>query len=176
MQPRSIGNEFFWYSLGHNYNNKQAEEAMDTAWIQVFVLTLSECVAPAGKTVCQEQAFELQFLTQSDCEFALQQLVSLKQESQGIIIDPARASCAPSARQQRVFASLDAIEEANPDKQDWKAPEVADTAPSVALASHQERLARLPECGEQGVVPPCKVGEIIVEGSDGDPVDVWRQN
>jgi hypothetical protein len=40
---------------------------MDTAWIQVFVLTLSECVAPAGKTVCQEQSFELQFLTEADC-------------------------------------------------------------------------------------------------------------
>ena len=34
---------------------------MDTAWIQVFVLTLSECVAPAGKTICQEQAFELDY-------------------------------------------------------------------------------------------------------------------
>ena len=36
---------------------------MDTAWIQVFVLTLSECVAPAGKAVCQEREFDLQFLT-----------------------------------------------------------------------------------------------------------------
>jgi len=50
---------------------------MDTAWIQVFVLTLSECVAPAGKTVCHEHEFELQFLTRADCEVALQQLVSL---------------------------------------------------------------------------------------------------
>ena len=83
---------------------------MDIAWIQVFVLTLSECVAPAGKTVCQEQSFELQFLTQKDCEFALQQLVSLKQESDAVIIDPAKASCAPAARQRQEFASLDAIE------------------------------------------------------------------
>jgi hypothetical protein len=65
---------------------------MDTAWIQVFVLTLSECVAPAGKTVCQEQSFELQFLTEADCNYALQQLVSLKQESESVIIDPAKAS------------------------------------------------------------------------------------
>ena len=148
---------------------------MDVAWIQVFVLTLSECVAPAGKTVCQEQAFELQFLTQADCEFALEQLVSLKQESEGVIIDPARVSCAPTARQQPVFASLDAIEEANRDKDDWRTPEVADTGQNVALASHQERLASLPECGEQGAVPPCKVGEIIVEGGGEEPVDVWRQ-
>ena len=32
---------------------------MDTAWIQVFVLTLAECAAPAGKTVCQEREFDL---------------------------------------------------------------------------------------------------------------------
>ena len=168
--------EIFCYSQGHKYNNERAEEAMDTAWIQVFVLTLSECVAPAGKTVCQEQSFELQFLTQADCEFALQQFVSLKQESESVIIDPAKASCAPTARQRPVFASLDAIEEANPDKQNWKAPEVEETAPGVTLASHRERLAQLPDCGGEGVVAPCKVGEIIIEGDDADAVDVWRRN
>ena len=36
---------------------------MDTAWIPIFILTFAECVAPAGKTVCQEQEFQLQFLT-----------------------------------------------------------------------------------------------------------------
>ncbi len=149
---------------------------MDTAWIQVFVLTLSECVAPAGKTVCQEQALELQFLTQADCEIALQQLVSLKQESETVIIDPAKASCAPTARQQQIFASLDAIEEANPDKENWKAPKINDTGPGVTLASHRERLAQLPDCGEEGVEAPCKVGEIIIEAGDTGSVDVWRRN
>ena len=149
---------------------------MDTAWIQVFVLTLSECVAPAGKTVCQEQSFELQFLTEADCNYALQQLVSLKQESESVIIDPAKASCAPTARQQQVFASLDAIEDANRGKENWKAPDIKDTGPGVTLASHQERLARLPDCGEEGVVAPCKVGEIIIEAGDTESVDVWRRN
>lgn len=148
---------------------------MDIAWIQVFVLTLSECVAPAGKTVCQEQTLELQFLTQADCEVALQQLVSLKQESESVIIDPANASCVATARQRQVFASLDAIEEANQGKENWRAPEVEDADQGVALASHQERLARLPECGEQGVEAPCKVGEIIIEAGDVEPVDVWRR-
>jgi hypothetical protein len=149
---------------------------MDIAWIQVFVLTLSECVAPAGKTVCQEQSLELQFLTQADCEVALQQLVSLKQESESVIIDPAKASCVATARQRQVFASLDAIEEANQGKENWRAPEVEDSDQGVALASHQERLARLPDCGEEGVEAPCKVGEIIVEAVDGEPVDVWRRD
>ena len=49
---------------------------MDTAWIQVFVLTMSECVAPAGKTVCQEQDVELQFLTQADCQAATEGLLN----------------------------------------------------------------------------------------------------
>jgi len=149
---------------------------MDTAWIQVFVLTLSECVAPAGKTVCQEQSLELQFLTQSDCEIALQQFVSLKQESESVIIDPAKASCAPTARQQQVFASLDAIEEVNRDKANWKAPAVRDSVPGVAVASHQERLARLPDCDADGAEAPCKVGEIIIEAGDVEPVEVWRRD
>lgn len=149
---------------------------MDTAWIQVFVLTLSECVAPAGKTVCQEQSFELQFLTQADCEYALEQLVSLKQASESVIIDPARASCAPTARQQPVFTSLDAIEEANRDKDNWRPPAIPDTGTGVSLASHRERLASLPDCGEEGVQAPCKVGEIIIEGGDVGSVDVWRRD
>jgi hypothetical protein len=102
--------------------------------------------------------------------------VSLKQESESVIIDPAKASCAPTARQQQVFASLDAIEDANRDKENWKAPEIKDTGTGVTLASHQERLARLPDCGEEGVVAPCKVGEIIIEAGDTESVDVWRRN
>lgn len=149
---------------------------MDTAWIQVFVLILSECVAPAGKTVCQEQSFELQFVTQADCEYALEQLVSLKQESESVIIDPARAVCAPTARQQPVFASLDEIEEANRDRENWRPPEIRDTGAGVALASHRERLASLPDCGGEGVEAPCKVGEIIIEGGDVGSVDVWRRD
>ena len=149
---------------------------MDTAWIQVFVLALSECVAPAGKTVCQEQSFELQFLTRADCEFALQQLVSLKQESETVIIDPAKASCVPTARQRKVFASLDAIAEANRNTENWKTPETEDTSPGMALASHRERLASLPECGDDGVKAPCKVGEIIIEAGDVEPVEVWRRD
>ena len=72
---------------------------MDPAWIQVFVLTLAECVAPAGKTVCQEREFDLQFLTRADCEFALEQLVSLKDDSASVIIYRDKSSCAPSRKE-----------------------------------------------------------------------------
>lgn len=76
---------------------------MDVAWVQVFVLTLAECIAPAGKTVCQEHEFELMFLSQSDCEVALEQLVTLKDAAENVIVDKSKSGCAPSARQQSVF-------------------------------------------------------------------------
>jgi len=60
---------------------------MATAWIQVFILTFVECVAPAGKTVCQEQQFELQFLTQADCQYALEQLIAMKGEAEHVIVN-----------------------------------------------------------------------------------------
>ena len=149
---------------------------MDIAWIQVFVLTLSECVAPAGKNVCQEREFELEFLTQSDCEVALQQLVSLKKESKFVIINPDKASCTVSARQSRVFASPDAVNEAVGDDKDWRAPKIEETQPGVERAAHQERLASLPACGDAAGVAPCRIGDIIIEEATGDSVDVWRRD
>ena len=148
---------------------------MDTAWIQVFVLSLSECVAPAGKTVCQEQAFELQFLSQADCEAALEQLVTLKQESDKVIIDPDTANCAATARRQEIFVSLEAIENVYSSQEGWKSPEADETGPSRERTLHQERLASLPACGEASGVP-CKMGDIIIEDSSGDSVDVWRRD
>jgi len=149
---------------------------VDIAWIQVFVLTLSECVAPAGKTVCQESEFELQFLSQSDCEFALQQLVTLKQESDKVIIDVDKASCSISARQSKVFASLEAVDEAVGDDKDWRAPKIEESNPSVERAAHQERLASLPACGQSAGVAPCRIGDIIIEEATTDSVEVWRRD
>ena len=74
---------------------------MDTAWIQVFILSISECVAPAGKTVCQEQQFELEFLTRSDCEVALEQFIALKDESERVIVDKDASSCFSTAQEAR---------------------------------------------------------------------------
>jgi hypothetical protein len=147
---------------------------MDTAWIQVFLLTMSECVAPAGKTVCQEQNVELQFLTQADCQAALEQLVTLKQESDTVIIDPDKASCVATARKQEIFVSLEAIQSVYGSQESWKAPEADQTGPSRERTLHQERLASLPVCGESSSVP-CKMGDIIIEEATGDSIDVWRR-
>lgn len=148
---------------------------MDVAWIQVFVLTISECVAPAGKTICQEHEFELQFLNQADCEFALEQLVSLKSDSEAVIVNAEQSSCAPSARRQEVFASLDAINNANRNKEGWRAPKDDKATPAPSKMAHQERLENLQSCEVSGGVAPCKIGEIIIEGASERDVDVWRR-
>jgi len=149
---------------------------MDMAWIQVFVLTLSECVAPAGKAVCQEREFDLQFLARADCEVALQQLVSLKAESEYVIVNRNKSGCAPSARETNVFASLDEASAAAPDRENWKAPAKEQT-PSERRKSYDDRLANLPNCEDSDGEAPCKMGGIIVEAAaEGSSVDVWQRD
>lgn len=149
---------------------------METAWIQVFILMLSECVAPAGKTVCQERQLELEFLTRASCESALEQLVELKSASENVIVHPDRSRCAPSARELEAFATPEAAREALGDAQGWRAPETGGTGVLPSRAEHQERLASLPTCESTGGEPPCKVGEIIVESTDEEPVEVWKRD
>lgn len=149
---------------------------MDTGWIQVFVLTLAECVAPAGKTVCQQQEFELTFLTQEECEVALEQLVTLKDASENIIIDNERTRCEASARRQQVFASLAAASDAAGTQVAWRAPAAEDQSPATVDANYQSRLEKLKTCDETRGVAPCKIGEIIIEDAvSGEPVEVWRR-
>lgn len=149
---------------------------MDTTWIQVFILTFSECVAPAGKTVCQEQHFELQFLTREDCEYALEQLTTMKDEAEHVIVNRRRSGCAPSAAEAQSFASLEAINAANQDKVDWRIPENSDARRSVVSKNHNERLADLKTCEETGGAAPCKIGDIIVEAATGESIEVWKRD
>lgn len=147
---------------------------MDATWIQVFVLTLSECVAPAGKTVCQEHEIEMQFLTEAECTTALRQLVALKDQFDNIIVNRQKSGCAPSARQTEAFASLDAAKAAS-DSDSWHDPEAADAETAAATERHATRLENLASCEESLGRAPCKMGDIIIEGaSSGTPVEVWR--
>ena len=150
---------------------------MDTAWIQVFVLTVAECVAPAGKTVCQEQEFDLQFLTRADCEFALEQLVMLKDESASVIVDRNKSSCVLSAREHEVFVSREVVSNASKGVDDWLEPVEDETAPAPSQVSHQDRMDSLPSCEESDGVAPCTMGGIIIEATaNGKPVEVWRRD
>lgn len=151
---------------------------MDIAWIQIFLLTLTECVAPVGKTVCQEQSFELQFVTQADCELALQQLITLKGASETVIVDKNKSGCAPSARQHRVFSSLADVADSTADTAGWRAPDVVEEPRSGrARQLHQARLDALKTCDESYGIAPCKIGDIIIEETtEGEPVEVWRRD
>lgn len=150
---------------------------MDIAWIQVFVLTIAECVAPAGKTVCQEQQLEMIFLTENDCKVALEQFVSLKSASENVIVNAERSSCAPSARKKEIFASLDEVEQSSGNIKGWRTPDIEDSEPDFTQVSHNERLESLKSCEEADGVAPCKIGEIVIEAAaPGEPVEVWRRD
>lgn len=149
---------------------------MDTAWIQVFVLTLSECVAPAGKTICQQQALELEFLTRSECEIALEQLIKLKQEAENVIVNPEQSGCAAAAREREVFASVDAMNAQQKDGASVQVREDVSAEPSATMMAHRERLARLKTCEATKGVAPCKVGEIIMEGATEKSAEIWKSD
>jgi hypothetical protein len=149
---------------------------METAWIQIFILTFSECVAPAGKTVCQEQQFELRFLNRADCEYAFEQLLASKEELDYVIVNRQKSGCAPSAVQAETFASLEAIKMANKDVVDWQVPGSDVSKLADANKKYMQRLKNLMACDETNYVVPCKVGEIIVEEVSGDPVEVWKSD
>jgi hypothetical protein len=150
---------------------------MDTGWIQVFVLTLSECVAPEGKTVCQEREFELQFLDRGQCELALEQLVGLKRRVDNVIVDENASRCAPSARRHEVYANLAEINAAHAGSEGWQPPpaESEATGDDNTREAHRQRLAQLAPCSDTGGVAPCKVGEIIVEKEPPKKIEVWRE-
>ncbi len=144
---------------------------MDTTWIQVFVLTLSECVAPAGKTVCQDHEIEMQFLSRADCEVALQELVALKDQFENVIINRRKSGCSISARESKSFASLEAAKAAS-NAEEWRDLE---SEPAASLVPHEDRLKKLKTCEDSRGVAPCKSGSIIVESAaSGREVEVWQ--
>jgi hypothetical protein len=150
---------------------------MDTAWIQVFVLTLAECVAPAGKTVCQEQQLDLAFASERDCKVALEALLTLKEAAPNVIVDRGESRCAPSAREVEAYASREAVDEAHGSEPGWALPAAVAAAPAASSKAHRERLAALKDCDETAGEPPCKVGEIILEAQGASkPVEVWRRD
>ena len=149
---------------------------MDTSWIQVFILTFAECVAPAGKTVCQEQQFELQFLSQADCDYALEQMIAMKDEAEHVIVNRQKSVCAPSAAESQTFPSLEAINDEYKDAVGWRVPGESEIRRDAVNKTHHERLESLMTCEETNNVVPCKVGDIIVEDATGDSVDVWKSD
>lgn len=158
---------------------------MDTGWIQVFVLTLAECVAPAGKTVCQEQEVQYQFVDRQECETVLQQLIDYSAAAENVIVNAQRSSCLPTVVEQTVYASVAEANEELSDTEGWgrlasnqqaREDEAAGDGDGETAAAHQQRLASLPACEDVNRRPPCKVGQIIVEAESGTELEVWRRD
>jgi hypothetical protein len=157
---------------------------MDTAWIQVFVLTLSECVAPSGKTVCQEQETQYVFFTRRDCEAVLNELVTSKANDETVIVNPDRSRCLPTARQREVYASLEEANQQLAGAEGWgiippgeeQEQERGQRGPDATQMAYMDRLENLPECNVERSVTPCKVGQIIIESpAEEEEVEVWRK-
>jgi len=148
---------------------------METAWIQVFVLTLSECLAPAGKTICQEQELQMQFVSQADCELAREQFIFLADRADDVIIDKDKTRCEVTVTQQAVFSTQDDLRQHANIESAWVDSPPGDRTVDPARIAHQERLEVLPACTDVDSEMPCTVGEIIIEGEDEQRTDIWRK-
>lgn len=152
---------------------------MDTAWIKVVVLTLTECVAPEGKTVCEESVTQYNFVDQAECETVLEHMVEYRARRDNVIVNRSESHCKVSAKFGQVYDS------------DAEVDKVLSTAGSQTVASnavktgqkdfqqeaHASRLETTPECDDQQTVRPCKIGEIILEPSVVAEPELWtREN
>ena len=117
---------------------------METGWIQVFVLVMTECVAPAGKSVCQEQELRYEFYDKGDCEIVLEQLLAHKDRAENVIVNRDKAACLPSARKQQVFYSLEDANKALSSIEGWGQIPVASDAVDFTQEAHLKRLEKIP--------------------------------
>lgn len=134
---------------------------MDTAWIQIFILYLTQCTTPAGEILCKSETLEMQFTAERDCETALAYMLEFAARTDTVIVDARNSHCRAALRQQRVFADADADPPrggAGP-----PVPSHVDGAPvdPVQFAG----LGGLPDCDDVAGVAPCRIGPILVEAS-----------
>lgn len=149
---------------------------METAWIQVFVLTLTQCLAPAGKMVCQEETVEYYFASEDDCARALVQMVDLAARADNILVDRQRSDCKPGVKQTQVFASGD--EARSSITGGANVILIDDEVPSADFmqSAHNDRLKDMKTCDDTDGVAPCKIGDIIIEAATESPAtQVWRR-
>jgi hypothetical protein len=149
---------------------------METAWIQVFILTLTQCIAPAGKMVCQLESVEFQFADQVDCEVALVQMLDVAARVDNVIVKRESSHCRAATKEIKVFASAEDAGQQFEGAENLAMLQVDDPPPDFTQTAHLERLDSLHNCAEVADVPPCKIGEIIIEAAaDSESPMIWRQ-
>jgi hypothetical protein len=149
---------------------------METAWIQVFVLTLTQCIAPAGKLVCQEETVEYHFTSEEDCASALVMMVDLAARAENVLVDRQRSDCKPAATESVVFANADDAKSSLANAENFVLIDSESPRPDFMQAAHDERLSSLKTCEETNGAAPCKIGEIILEApADSGSAEIWRR-
>ena len=149
---------------------------METAWIQVFVLTLTQCLAPAGKMVCQEETVEYYFAGEDDCARALVQMVDIAARADNILVDRDRSDCKAGVKQMQVFASGDEARSSMTGGASVLLIDDEVPPPDFMQSAHNDRLDEMKTCDDTDGVAPCKIGDIIIEAAaEGPKSQVWRQ-
>jgi len=149
---------------------------METAWIQVFVMTLTQCIAPAGKMVCQEETVEYHFTNEEDCARALVLMVDLAARAENILIDRTKSNCTPGAKESVVYTDADGAKSSLANTENFVLIDGKELPPDFMQVAHDERLQNLQSCEETNGVAPCKIGEIILEAAaDESRTEVWRR-
>lgn len=149
---------------------------METAWIQVFILTLTQCIAPEGKMVCQEESVEFQFADQVDCEVALVQMLDVAARVDNVIVMRDDSHCRAASKEIKVFASAEEAGAQFEGAENLALLRIYEPPPDFTHSAHQERLAKLHNCDEVAGVAPCKIGEIIVEApEEAQSSVIWRR-
>lgn len=151
---------------------------METAWIKVFVLTLTQCIAPAGKMVCQEETVEYYFASEDDCARALVQMVDLAARADNILVDRQKSDCKPGVKETQVFASGDDARSSISSVDGVVLIDNKTPPPDFMQSTHVDRLKEMKPCDETDGVAPCKIGDIIIEAAgEVKETKVWkRQN
>ena len=148
---------------------------MDIAWIKVVVLTLAECVAPEGKTVCQEQQIQYYFVDEVECQKVLEQLIDYRDGFENVIVNKEDSSCLPAAKDLHVFASRSKADEYFA-KMGGLGVISDEPAPKDFLQQrHDLRLESLHVCDDQRLITPCRRGDIIIESMTENTTEVWKQ-
>jgi hypothetical protein len=148
---------------------------METVWIPVFILTLTQCIAPEGKMVCQESVVQYQFLDKNDCEHALKQIVNVASTAENVIVNQDASHCRASATESQAYTSLAEAKAALGNPESLAVLTEESRSVDATQSAHQERLNGLQECDDVAAVPPCKIGQIIVEpSSEAKPAEILQ--
>jgi len=149
---------------------------MDAAWIKVIVLTLAECVAPEGKTVCREQEVQYHFLDEVECQKVLEQLLDYRDGFDNVIVNREDSSCLPAAKNSPVFDSRSEADQFLAGTEEWGILSDEPAPKDFLQDRHDKRLQNLPVCDDENLITPCRRGDIIIEGVTENDTAVWKKN